>query len=443
MCRNPLAEIMNEAIPDIETKHPDEIRAFQEQKLRELMRYTAAHSPFYQARFKSLGIQAGDIHSLDDLRQIPPTTKDDLHHHNEDFICVPRHQIIDYVTTSGTLGDPLTFALTDADLERLAYNECISLACAGGSRHDIFQLMTTIDRRFMAGMAYFLGLRKMGAGVIRVGNGMPEFQWDTIRRLNPTIAIAVPSFLIKLIEFAEQHGIDYKQCSIKKVICIGEPIRNEDFSLNTLGKRIADRWPLTLLSTYASTEMGAAFTECEAGQGGHHHPELLIVELLDDHNQPVKPGEAGELTVTTLGVEGMPLIRFKTGDICKAHEEPCSCGRTTLRLSPILGRKQQMIKFKGTSLYPPALYDVLNTVPYIKNFIVEVFTNDIGTDEITITIGAVDAPEHFDKELKDHFRAKLRVAPAIVLDTPENIARKQFPEMSRKPITFIDRRVKL
>lgn len=434
---------MSAFIPDIETKSPQEIRLFQEKKLAELLAYVNTHSDFYKSHFKNNGIDITSIKTLKDLEKIPVTTKDDLHHYNSDFICVSPDDIIDYVTTSGTMGDPLTFVLTDKDLDRLAYNEYISLACAGGTKHDIYQLMTTIDRRFMAGMAYFLGLKKMGAGVVRVGNGMPEFQWDTIKRLNPTIAIAVPSFLIKLIEFAEQNAIDYKNCSIKKIVCIGEPIRNEDFSFNTLGKRITDKWPVELFSTYASTEMGAAFTECEAGVGGHHHPELLIVEFLDDNQQPVKEGEAGELTVTTLGVEGMPLIRFKTGDICKAHYAKCSCGRTTLRISPILGRKQQMIKFKGTSLYPPALYDVLNTIPYIKNYIVEVFTNDIGTDEIVITIGATDVPENFDKELKDHFRAKLRVAPGIILESPENITKRQFPEMSRKPITFIDRRIKL
>jgi phenylacetate-CoA ligase len=434
---------MSSFIPDIETKDPQEIRKFQEQKLGELLAYVNEHSAFYKSQFKKNGIDPSTINTLEDLRKIPVTTKDDLHHHNTDFMCVGADKVIDYVTTSGTMGDPLTFVLTDKDLERLAYNEYISLACAGGSKQDIYQLMTTIDRRFMAGIAYFLGLRKMGAGVVRVGNGMPEFQWDTIKRLHPTVAIAVPSFLIKLIEFAEQNGIDYKNCSIKKIVCIGEPIRNDDFSYNTLGKRITDKWPVQLFSTYASTEMGAAFTECEAGMGGHHHPELLITEFLDDQNLPVKEGEEGELTVTTLGVEGMPLIRFKTGDICKAYYNTCTCGRTTLRISPILGRKQQMIKFKGTSLYPPALYDVLNTIPYIKNYMVEVFTNDIGTDEISITIGAVNAPENFDKELKDHFRAKLRVAPGIILDTPENITKKQFPEMSRKPITFIDRRTKL
>ena len=431
---------MSALLPLLETKSLPEIKQFQEKKLSDLLVYVNTHSKFYQSRFKEHKIDISSIKTIEDLQKIPVTTKDDLYNYNTDFICVTRDKIIDYVTTSGTLGDPLTFVLTDKDLERLAYNEHISLACAGGTKNDIYQLMTTLDRRFMAGMAYFLGLKQMGAGVVRVGNGMPEFQWDTIKRLKPTVAIAVPSFLLKLFEFAEQNQIDYKNCSIKKVVCIGEPIRNEDFTYNTLGKRITDKWPLQLFSTYASTEMGAAFTECEAGKGGHHHPELLIVEFLDDTNTPVKEGDAGELTVTTLGVEGMPLIRFKTGDICKAHYEKCICGRTTMRISPILGRKQQMIKFKGTSLYPPALYDILNTVSYIKNFIIEVYTNDIGTDEIVIYIGAINPPENYDKELKDHFRAKLRVAPTIVLQNPETISKRQLPEMSRKPITFIDKR---
>lgn len=425
---------------DIDKKEVREIEILQTKKLIELLQYVNTYSPFYKSLFINQCLKITDIKNIGDLQKIPVTTKDDLHKYNKDFMCVSADKIIDYVTTSGTLGDPLTFILTDKDLDRLAYNECTSLKCAGGTKNDIYQLMTTIDRRFMAGMAYFLGLKKMGAGVIRVGNGMPEFQWDTIKRLNPTIAIAVPSFILKLIEYAELNNIDYKECSIKKIVCIGEPIRNEDFTYNTLGKRITDKWEVKLFSTYASTEMGAAFTECEFGNGGHHNPELLITEFLDENNNPVKNGDAGELTITTLGVEGMPLIRFKTGDICKAHYEPCACGRTTMRISPIIGRKQQMIKFKGTSLYPPALYDILNTINYIKNYIIEVYTNDIGTDEILINIGVINPPANFDKELKDHFRAKLRVAPNIIIESPENIAKRQMPEMSRKPITFIDRR---
>ena len=201
---------MSGLLPEIETKSSKEIEQFQEKKLADLLSYVNTHSKFYQSRFKENNIDISTIKTIQDLQKVPVTSKDDLYNNNQDFICVTPDKIIDYVTTSGTLGDPLTFVLTDKDLDRLAYNEHISLACAGGSKNDIYQLMTTIDRRFMAGMAYFLGLKQMGAGVVRVGNGMPEFQWDTIKRLKPTIAIAVPSFLLKLIEFAEQNNIDYK-----------------------------------------------------------------------------------------------------------------------------------------------------------------------------------------------------------------------------------------
>lgn len=427
-------------LPEIETKSSSEIKLFQEKLLQQQLAYISKNSKYYQQVFQQNGIDFEEIKTLEDLQKIPVTTKDDLQKFNDDFICVPKNKIIDYVTTSGTLGDPVTFVLTEKDLERLAYNEAISFACAGGTEQEVYQLMTTIDRRFMAGLAYFLGARKLGAGIIRVGAGVPELQWDTIRKMKPTALITVPSFIIKLIEFAEKNNIDYKNSSVHKAICIGEPIRNSDFSLNTLGKKIKEKWNIELFSTYASTEMATAFTECQAGKGGHHHPELIIVEFLDDNNQPVKEGEAGELTITTLGVEGMPLLRFKTGDICFHHTSTCSCGRTTLRLGPIIGRKKQMIKYKGTTLYPPALYDILNNIEQVENYVVEVFTNDIGTDEILIHLAARDKTETLVTTIVEHFRAKLRVTPTIKFVSAAEINVMQNPEMSRKPLKFIDKR---
>ena len=351
---------MNSFEPEIEFQPREVIKAFQEEKLREHLAYLKAKSPFYQRMFKENNIDISKIQTLEDLTQIPVTTKEDLQKHNKDFICVPASEIRDYITTSGTLSDPTTFVCTDKDLDRLAYNEAISFATAGGKAGDVYQLMTTLDKRFMAGYAYCLGIRKMGCGLIRVGNGIPELQWDTIQRLNPDTIICVPSFILRIVKYAEEHGIDYRKSSIKKAVCIGENLRNDDFSLNLLGKKIKEKWDIDLYSTYASTEMGTSFCECSAGQGGHHHPELIICELLDENNQPVKEGEAGELVVTTLGVEAMPLLRFKTGDIARFHYEKCSCGRTTMRISPIIGRKKQMIKFKGTTLYPASIFDVLD-----------------------------------------------------------------------------------
>lgn len=428
--------------PEIQYQSSEEINAFQQEKLRVALDYLSAHSTFYKRMFGEQGIDISKIKKIEDLQLLPVTTKSDLQLYNKDFICVDKSQICDYVTTSGTLGEPITFALTTNDLDRLAYNEYLSFQTAGCTPNDTLQLMTTLDKRFMAGMAYFLGAREMGMGIARVGNGIPELQWDTIARVQPTCSVAVPSFLLKLIDFAEKNKIDYTNSSIRKCLCIGEPLRQDNFELNTLGRKINERWnTLHLYSTYASTEMQTSFTECEALKGGHLQPELIIVEFLDEDNKPVKAGEPGEVTITTLGVEAMPLLRFKTGDICCHYTDTCSCGRNTFRLGPVIGRKGQMIKFKGTTLYPPALFDVLDNVSNIQNYIIEVYTNDLGTDEILVRVGCTENyGESFIKEIKDLFRSKLRVAPNIRIESPDYIANIQMPAMSRKAIKYIDLR---
>ncbi|QNJ97797.1 phenylacetate--CoA ligase family protein [Constantimarinum furrinae] len=427
-------------IPETEKKSSADIKKFQEGALQEMLRYVHKNSPYYKTLFDSKNIKPDDVNSLEDLKNIPVTTKEQLQKRNDDFICVPKKKIIDYVTTSGTLGEPVTFALTENDLERLAYNEAISLACSGITEEDVIQLMTTMDRRFMAGLAYFLGTRKLGAGIIRVGSGVPELQWDSIQKFRPSYLITVPSFLLKLIEYAMHHNIDLNASGIKGAICIGEPIREQDFSLNALGNKITNHWKIKLFSTYASTEMSTAFNECEYHIGGHHHPELIIAEILDDNNEPVEQGTVGELVITTLGVEAMPLLRFKTGDMVQAYYEPCQCGRQTMRLGPVVGRKKQMIKYKGTTLYPPALFNVLNHFNEIDSYVFELFKNDIGTDEILLRIAATDPSEELLTDIRDHFRAKLRVNPKIEFCDLKEIEKVRNATASRKPRNIIDKR---
>ncbi|MCY0976400.1 AMP-binding protein [Chryseobacterium wangxinyae] len=429
-----------ELYPLIEKSTVQEIKIFQEQKLQELIAYLGNHSPFYQKLFTENNIEISDIQTLEDLQKIPTTSKNDIQQNNDDFFCIPQNQIVDYSTTSGTLGDPVTFGLSDSDLERLAYNEAISFVCAGISKGDVVQMITTIDKRFMAGLAYFLGLRKMGASVIRMGPGIPELQWDSIFRYKPKYLITVPSFLLKMIDYAEKHGVDYQNSSVYGAICIGESIKNQDFSDNILSKKIKEKWNIQLFSTYASTEMSTAFTECEFQIGGHQHPELIITEILDENENPVKEGESGELTITTLGVEALPLLRFKTGDLVKAHYEPCQCGRNTMRLGPVVGRKQQMIKYKGTTLYPPAMNDILNDFDGILCYQIVIQSNEIGLDEIIIKLSTNRGEENFESEVRDHFRAKLRVSPKIEMIDFDVLSKVVFNPNSRKPINFLDLR---
>ena len=432
---------MKDWVPEIEKQSQADIVALQEKKLQEVLAYVNEHSAFYKRLFKEHNINVSAIKTLSDLTKLPTTCKDDLQRDNDAFRCVLKSAIVDYASTSGTLGTPVTFGLTDNDLNRLAYNEAISLACAGIKKGDVVQLMTTIDRRFMAGLAYFLGVRQLGASIVRVGAGIPELQWDSIRLYEPTYLIAVPSFLLKMIAYAEKNGIDYEASSVKGVVCIGESLRNQDFSNTLLAEKIAEKWKgIKLYSTYASTEMSTTFTECEYQQGGHHHPELIITEVLDDAGNRVGENESGELTITTLGVEAMPLVRFRTGDIVTIHTGTCACGRNTARVSPVLGRKQQMIKYKGTTLYPPVLMDLLTNFEEIENYIIEISTNSILTDEILIRIGTRTPTEALKERISNHFRAKIRVVPKIEYCDIAELERELYPLGSRKPMKFVDKR---
>jgi phenylacetate-CoA ligase len=412
-------------------------RDAQDNRLKYLLSYVTDHSPYYQRVFRENGIDIEAVFRISDLGSLPFTTKDNLAAANDDFLCVPKSRIADYVTTSGTLSDPVAFYLTDSDIERLATNEAESFRCAGGSERDIYQLMTTIDRRFMAGLAYWMGARKMGAGMIRVGPGAPFLQWESIQRFSPTVIIAIPSFIPRLIDYAIANGIDFQSSSIQSIICIGEPIRNPDFSFNELGKRITSQWNVRLLSTYASTEMGAAFTECEVGNGGHLNPDLLILEVVDENGQAVDEGGLGEVVVTTLGVEGMPLIRYKTGDLCHVYYEKCGCGRTSPRLGPVVGRKQQMIKFKGTTIFPPAIFDVLDMVKEIELYQVVVSKNEYGNDEITILLALHLQTPTLREMLHSLFKSRLRVTPVFEFITAEELSFRIFRQEKRKPEKLI------
>ena len=427
--------------PEIQFASADAIAAFQEERLRDEVAYLYENSPYYRRMFDGCGMQPGDIRTADDLRHLPVTTKTDLQLHPGEFVCVPRNRIIDYVTTSGTLGDPVTFALTEEDLARLGLQR--GHVVHHGGMHRRGHPATDDDHRPpLHGRAGLLhgspgaGMRRDPRGKRHPRTAMGHHPAHRPHGLHRRAV--VPE---KLVGYAQEHGIDYRRSSLRRAICIGEALRDTDFSNNTLGAKITELWPeLELFSTYASTEMQTSITECGHHCGGHVPADMLLVELLDEQNNPVPEGQEGEVVITTLGVRGMPLLRFKTGDICIARTGRCACGRTTMRLSSVIGRRGQMIKFKGTTLYPPALYDVLENIPGVNNYIIEVFTGSLGTDQIVLRIGSTRRDEAFEKEIKDTFRSKVRVAPEVVFEQVEYIAKKQMPQMSRKQIKFVDLR---
>lgn len=402
-------------------------------RLQHALDHAKEHSPYYHRTL-------ADTVSVERFSEIPFTTKDQFGKFNPEFLCVPKNKVAEYVTTSGTMGQPVNYFLTKKDLERLARNEADSFACAEVRAGDILMLTTTMDRRFMAGLAYYLGAQELGCGFIRTGPGVPHLQWDSIERFQPSHLVAVPSFIPKLLAWAKENGINPNNTSVRSIICIGEPVRDDAFQLNALGKRIKQDWNVSLFSTYASTEMATAFTECAHGQGGHLNPDLLHLEVLDENDQPVKDGQAGEVIFTTLGIEATPLIRYRSGDICTLHTSHCPCGNNTPRLGPVLGRKGHMIKYKGTTLFPALIFDILDRFTEIDEHLVEVSSNEFGQDHVRVLLDSELDHAQFVLRVKESFQGRLRVTPEIKFISKEELVALKFPESSRKPIKLIDLR---
>lgn len=398
----------------------------------------AAKAQYYGHLFKENQINPEAFTSIGDIASIPFTDRQKLDDQGEEFQTVTDEKIVDLSLTSGTTGPPVKVPYTAADLERLAFNEAMAFWGAGIRPADICQIAVTLDRCFIAGLAYYNGLVKLGAKAIRSGPGQPARQWELIKTLHPTVIIGVPSFLLQVAKWAENHGQNPSRAGIRLLVTIGEPIRRPDFSLTPLGQQLTDAWKCSIRSSYGATELETGITECGAEQGGHIHPELSIVEIIDDHGNILPDGQPGEMIFTPLGVEGFPLIRFKTGDITRKYTERCSCGWTTSRIGPIEGRVSQRLKVKGTTIYPDAIFQVLQEIEQIDGSYVEVRSAFDLSDDINVVVSSRGAIT--EKEIGALLQARLRVRPEVtVLDT-EEVHKIMFKDGGRKPKRFFDLR---
>ena len=395
-------------------------------------RYAAERSPFYRELFRGVtGIPA--------LEKIPLMDNKTLSGRNLDFLCVPRERVVEIVTTSGTTGQPLLWMLTEADVQRLALNEKLSFQCIGLTARDTVLVAVAMDRCFMAGLAYWLGLRELGCAVVRTGASSPVLVLEMIGRVQPTAIVGVPSFLRLVADKARETGFDLKNSSVRKAVCIGEPVRDRAFALNASGRAIETAWGAKVYSTYGVTELANSLCECDAGAGGHLHEEQLYLEILDDDGKPVADGGIGEVVATTLGVEAMPVLRYRTGDCAALFRAPCACGRMSPRLGPIIGRKNQKLKFKGASLFPSTLAGVLEQSDGVEAFVILARKESELSDAIEVLVHrSASLPA-----LREALRARAKITPQLRHAPREEIEALQMPSRdggTRKRRTFVDLR---
>lgn len=396
-----------------------------------------AQSPFYASVLNKLKLRGRKRIALEVLRDLPLVSKVDFEKDNLAFLAVEKAKVRDIVQSSGTTGLPTQMMYTARDLARLAYNEAVCFKGCGMTKADRVLLTCTMDRCFVAGYAYCLGTHAVGAASIRSGLNLVEGHASVIALMHPSFIVGVPGFLRKLGRHLHERGEPPK--GVRGLICIGEPLRDEWMRSTALTEEIEHLWQAPAFSTYSSSEMVTSFCECSAQQGGHAAPDLGIVEIVDKRGNSLPAGETGEVVVTPLGVEGMPVLRFQTGDIGYLLDEPCSCGRRTVRLSPILGRRAQMLKVKGTTFYPATVFEVLNGIPAVTEYYLSV-SKDEGGDGVHLTLSlSRDTPE-LRRRIVDALLARLRVRVDISVVDEAMIRKQVYVPQSRKPIRFFDLR---
>jgi len=295
-------------------------------------------------------------------------------------------------------------------------------------------LTCTMDRCFTAGLAYFLGVRRLGAAAIRNGLNTMGSHAKVIGDVAPTVVVGVPSFLRHLGEFLRNRACSVE--SVAKLICIGEPVRTPALELSAIGEQLRELWQASIYSTYASSEIVTSFCECEAERGGHLHADLGILEIVDEAGDPLPAGETGEVTVTPMRVTAMPLVRFRTGDISFMMDEPCSCGRSTPRLGPILGRKAQMLKVRGSTLFPQTVFSILDAAPEVSDYYVIATGEDL-SDHVEV-VAALKDPDASVDDVAAKVRAGSRVAIPVSKADLDEVRAKVFSAGSRKPVRFFD-----
>lgn len=341
--------------PDAETMPCETLAALQLERLRALVE-RVNRVPFYRDQLAHRDIGPQRIRSLDDVRRLPFTTKDDLRRqHPLGFLAVPRTALARIHGSSGTTGRPTFVAYTAGDLA-LWSNLCARFLVAGGLRPEHTAQVAFGYGLFTGGFGLHYGIERVGAAVIPVAAGNTRRQIEIMRDLDPEVLICTPSYALTIADGARELGIDPRSLPIRFGHFGGEPWTED------MRREIESQLDIAAFNNYGLSEViGPGVSgECPMREGMHLQEDHFLVECLDpDTLDPVPEGEPGELVITTLTREAMPMLRYRTRDIARLWREPCACGRTSTRMSRVTGRTDDMLIIRGVNVFPSQIEEAL------------------------------------------------------------------------------------
>lgn len=413
---------------EIECMKRSDVEELQLQNLKQIVKHAYEKVPFYKRRLDEAGVTPDSIQSLKDIERIPFTTKNDLRdNYPYSLFAVPMKEIVRIHASSGTTGKPIVVGYTKKDLDN--WSECLAriIVAAGGRDDDIAQVVFGYGM-FTGGFGLHYGLEKVGITVVPSSSGNSERQLMMMEDFGSTIIVGTPSYALYLSEIAQEHGLTKGKHKLRIGLFGGEGHTPE------MRAEIEDRWGILATENYGLSEvMGPGVSgECHCQCGMHFNEDHFYPEIIDpDTGKTLEYGEKGELVLTTLTKEGIPMLRYRTKDITWLDPEPCKCGRSSLRMHKVLGRTDDMLIIRGVNVFPSQIESVLVGMNHIGPHY-QIYVRKKGyMDEIEVHVELINASllekfselEALEKNIRQKLKTVLQIDAKVKLVEPKSIER--------------------
>jgi phenylacetate-CoA ligase len=416
--------------PAAETMPRDALAALQLKRLNRMLEYAYANVPHYRRAFDAAGVKPESLKSLGDIVRFPFTLKTDLRdNYPFGMFAVPRQQLARLHASSGTTGKPTVVGYTSADLDRWAGLMARSLGCAGAVPGDVVHNAYGYGL-FTGGLGAHYGAERLGCTVVPASGGGTERQVSLISDFGANILCATPSYALNIAEVADAAGFDLRRSPLRCGVFGAEPWSE------ALRRDLQERLGIKAIDIYGLSEiMGPGVAcECHVMQSGlHGWEDHFLFEIIDPKTlEPMRFGEAGELVITTLAKDALPMIRYRTRDITRLDDSPCACGRTHVRIMRVTGRDDDMLIIRGVNVYPTQLEAVLVGFPGLSPHYQIVLTRAGALDAVTVQVElAPDTPDDDDArarkeaEVRHHIKSLIGVTCDIAVKRQGEVPRSQ------------------
>ena len=412
-----------------ETLSRAEMQALQLERLKETVARVYEKVPYYRAKMDEKGVKPQDIQSLADLSKLPFTTKQDMRDsYPFGLFAVEQEEIVRIHASSGTTGKPTVVGYTRGDLD--TWTDCVSrIACMGGaSRKDVAQICFGYGM-FTGALGLHYGLEKIGAAIVPSSTGNSEKQLMYMQDFKTSLLVATPSYALRLAEVARGMGINPEQDLNVKIALVGSELLTD-----AMREEMHLAWgrDVKITSNYGMSElMGPGVSgECLEHCGMHVNEDYFLPEIIDSNTGEVLPaGEKGELVITCIKKEGLPLIRYRTKDITRLFYEPCACGRTTCRMENLSGRSDDMLKIRGVNVFPSQIEEVILSVEELGPHYEIILEREGYLDKMTVKVELAQFTDSFatlekiTKEVRDKLKIMLGLDAKVMLESPNTLQR--------------------